>query len=63
MMYSIVMLLHEFYPKLKVEFNDQEARVLFAISRLGKMDFTIREVNEVWASQYGRFLELEQTSG
>lgn len=48
MIYSIVMLLLEFSPKLKVVFEEQDARVLFAISRLGKKEFSTAEIDHAY---------------
>lgn len=48
MIYSLVMLLHEFYPKLKVAFNEQDAQVLFAIAQMGEKEFTTEELSNVY---------------
>lgn len=50
--YSFVMLLIDFYPKLKIEFSEQEAQVIFAISKLPAARFTVDEVGASFAQTF-----------
>ncbi len=50
--YALVMLLLEYYPKLKVEFSDQEAQVLFAIAKLDKKEFSKEELMVSFNQQF-----------
>lgn len=47
--YSIVMLLIDFYPKLKIQFSEQEAQLIFAISKLPDAHFTVEEIGTIFA--------------
>ena len=60
MIYSLVMLIHEFYPKLKVTFSDQEAQVLFAIAQLKQNAFTAQELFPVFAEAFSSSLSEVQ---
>ena len=49
--YAIAMLIHEFYPKLTVEFDEQEAKILYCLGVLGKKKnetFIIKEIDNAY---------------
>lgn len=46
--YALIMLMMEFYPKLKITFNDQDAQVIFAIAQLKKKAFSTGELHETY---------------
>lgn len=49
--YAIAMLIYEFYPKLTVEFNELEAKLLYCLGLLGKKrneTFTIQEIDGIY---------------
>jgi hypothetical protein len=46
--FGLAMLLHEFWPKLTVNFNEQEAQTLYAIAQLGQKTFTTPELKETF---------------
>lgn len=54
--YGLIALLHEFYPKLKVSFNEQEAKVLFTIARLEKNTFSTPELGLAFQQNFGNKL-------
>lgn len=60
MIYSLVMLIHEFYPKLRVTFSDQEAQVLFAIAQLQQKSFTTEDLFPIFTEAFTSSLSETQ---
>lgn len=58
--YAFVMLLIDFYPKLKIKFSDQEAQVIYALSKLQEKTFTTSQVAASYQAIFKNELTLEQ---
>lgn len=61
--YAIAMLIHEFYPKLTVAFDELEAKLLYCLGLLGKKrnePFTIQEIDRIYMSVFQDRLSSQQ---
>ena len=58
--YGFVMLLIDFYPKLKIQFSEQEAQVIYAISKLPEKTFTTEEVQHSFLQIFPQGLSTER---
>ncbi len=58
--YGFVMLLIDFYPKLKIQFTDQEAQVIYAISKLPGKAFTTEAVQQSFRQIFPEGLSTER---
>ena len=58
--YALGMLLIEFYPKLKITFNEQDAQVIFAIAQLQKKNFTTGELQGKYQELFSKGISVER---
>lgn len=59
-LYGLGALILDFYPHLKFEFNEQDSRVLLAVSELQKNPFTKEELANQYKATNGSALEDEK---
>lgn len=59
---SLLNLLHEFYPKLTMPFNQADAKVLSAIYFLEKKTFSLPDLEASYARQFSEPLPQERSS-
>ncbi|NJL77564.1 MAG: hypothetical protein HC892_23530 [Saprospiraceae bacterium] len=59
-MYALLMLLFDFAPKLKLKFNEQDAKVLFAVAKLGKKAFTTSALQSTFSLVHASELTPEK---
>ena len=59
---SLLNLLFEFYPKLKVSFNEQDALLLLSIHTLGSDQFTAEDVASAYRQRCGETVTIERIS-
>lgn len=60
--YALLMLLHEFYPHLRVSFQEQEAKVLFCIAQLPDKQFDHTALEQKFEEAFGAPLPEKQMS-
>lgn len=59
---SLLNLVFEFVPKLDHRFNDQDAKVLYAIWQMGKVPFTAEQVTEQYGENFDPAIDPEKVS-
>ena len=59
---ALLDLLHDFYPKLTLEFKEQDSKLLLTIFELGKKEFTEQEVALAFRKRFASDLTKEQVS-
>jgi hypothetical protein len=59
---SLLNLVFEFVPKLKHRFNDQDAKVLYAIWQMGNVPFTVEQVTEKYGENFDPAIDPEKVS-
>ena len=58
--FSVFMLLHEFYPKLTYSFNEQDAGILLALYESDKKEFMSAEVSAMYQQRFNKPLTEDQ---
>ena len=58
--FGLLALVHEFYPKLSHAFNEQDSRVLLVMLELGNREFTLDEVAHAHRQRFGEELPRER---
>ena len=59
---SLINLVFEFVPKLAHRFNDQDAKVLYAIWQMGKVPFTAEQVTEQYGENFDPAIDPDKVS-
>ena len=60
--FSVLNLLHEFYPKLTYTFNEQDAGILLALYESGKKEFVPVDLQELYQHRFHKALSDNQLS-
>lgn len=60
LIFGAVDVILEFYPKLKISFNEQDAKLLWLMYGLNQKQVTVDELAQAWRSQYGDTLPADQ---
>lgn len=58
--YGVLSLIHEFYPKLTYNFNQQDSKMLLVILELGRAEFALDELSEAFRARYGEEIAEEK---
>ena len=60
--FALLILLHEFYPKMAHTFNEQDARLLLLIQELGKKEFKADELSEAYQQHFDQAITTAKVS-
>lgn len=60
--FSLLFLFHEFYPKLSYKFNETDAKILLAIYENGRQEFTLNDLQTAYHKRFDTALSQEQAT-
>lgn len=56
---ALSILLFDFYPHLEIKFKEQDAKIIYAISKLGKKQFNLDELANSYKAIFTKTISLE----